>query len=162
MKRIVFLAAVILTFAVVAVAQAKSASKAQMDRVNSKYDEIAQAFTLGAAYDGESGNLYFGMTTKNADKAIGYVTPAADVMNLFIISTRGPTKVLSFSGITYEADGKQKNVAAANQSQLDKLTEKLVAENGKVSSLAGYLNDKGALVFEFISGDKKITGTIAK
>jgi hypothetical protein len=154
---------IFLACALVTVAQEKSASKAQMDRVNNKYDEIAKAFTLGAAHDGDSGNLYFGMTTKDENTAIGYVTPAADVMNLFIISTRGQTKVLSFSRIAYDADGKQKNISTATQSQLDKLTERLVLENGRVSTLAGSFNDKGALVFEFTSGaDKRITGTIAK
>jgi hypothetical protein len=162
MRKLIYISLTTLLLIATVPAQEKKASQAQMDRVNNKYDEIAKAFTLGAAYDGASGNLYFGMTTRDGNKAVGYVTPAADVMNIFIISTTVQTKIVSFSRIAYDAEGKEKNVVAATQPQLDKLTQRLIAENGKLSSLAGYLNDKGALVFEFMSGDKKITGAIAK
>lgn len=144
--------------------QPNQASKAQMDRVNQKYDEIGKANSLRAFYESASGNLYFRLTTypDNLDVR-GFVPRSAELLHLQVVANEGRYRLTKVERISFDAGGKQTGKEHATQGQLDKLTEKFFAGDGKLHSLAAFLNEKGELEFEFQSEDGKvIAGTIPK
>jgi hypothetical protein len=144
--------------------QPRQASKAQMDRVNQKYDEIGKTNSLGARYDSSSGNLYFRLTTYPGNQDVrGFVPPSAELMHLQFVANEGKYRLTAVERISFDAAGKPKGKELATQAQLDKLTEQFFAGDGKLNSLAAFLNERGELEFEFQSeAGKVINGTIPK
>lgn len=132
------------------VAQGKSASQAQMDRVNQKYTENGRTNSLRAAFDGTSGNLNFGFRTfPDNNEVRGFVTAGADVMNLYTIANEGRYRLTAVERIVFDATGKEVSKIAASQAQLDQLTEKFSAADGKLNTLSGVLNQAGNLEYQF-------------
>ena len=152
--------ALLLACAEFAGAQERNASQTQINAINAKFAALGEPRTMKVAFDPLNGDVTFQFITKERNIATGVATEQG-ILQFSVIAFGDPyengagllkPRVISSARIEINPDATDGKTLSATAAQLDGLSQRLVADRGKVDTLKLRVDEKGNLSCEFTTG----------